>query len=212
MLEHSLIDHLLEQQAEEMTPKQSAIIKAAIELFSQQGYAATSTKEIAQKAGVAEGTIFKHYATKKELMLSITEWIIKNAVFPTINTGIPDLLAEEYHNREEFIQALLNNRLGIMHQAVPLLKLIFQEVPFQPEIRAMLVEQIQKMPYMDLVQKLRGEVATEYSDQDIWHLIMICLFGFFFLHNMVLPELFLPSQLPKDLELLGKFMDRGFSS
>lgn len=53
------------EDEEGLTEKQKKIIIAAIESFSEKGYAATSTSEIAKKAGVAEGTIFRHYKTKK---------------------------------------------------------------------------------------------------------------------------------------------------
>lgn len=49
----------------QMTPKQISILEAAIEIFSDKGFSAASTSEIAQKAGVAEGTIFRYYKTKK---------------------------------------------------------------------------------------------------------------------------------------------------
>lgn len=52
-------------QEEKMTPKQIAILEAAIEIFSDKGYSAAATSEIAQKAGVAEGTIFRYYKTKR---------------------------------------------------------------------------------------------------------------------------------------------------
>lgn len=41
----------------DFTAKQKLIIIAAIDVFAEKGYAATSTKEIAARAGVAEGNI-----------------------------------------------------------------------------------------------------------------------------------------------------------
>src|SRR5690554_2141452 len=65
------IEQLLKMNDDvKMTEKQSRIIQAAVEIFSEKGYAASSTSEIAQKAGVAEGTIFRHYKTKKDLLMS----------------------------------------------------------------------------------------------------------------------------------------------
>ena len=49
------------------------ITETALNLFSQQGFAATSTKQIAQEAGVSEGLIFRYFSTKMELLLSIAE-------------------------------------------------------------------------------------------------------------------------------------------
>lgn len=46
-------------------------MKAATNLFSQKGYKETSMAELAAMTGVAQGTIFYHYATKEELFISI---------------------------------------------------------------------------------------------------------------------------------------------
>ena len=42
------------------------IVDAALEVFLEQGFSAT-TAEIARRAGVSEGTLFKRFATKEEL-------------------------------------------------------------------------------------------------------------------------------------------------
>ena len=47
------------------------IIEAAVELFTQQGTAATTTKEIAERAAVNEVTLFRQFGSKQGLLLSI---------------------------------------------------------------------------------------------------------------------------------------------
>ena len=44
------------------------LVRAALELFTTQGYHVTTTVQIAKKAGVAEGTIYKHFESKQHLM------------------------------------------------------------------------------------------------------------------------------------------------
>jgi len=51
-----------------MTDKQERILNAALELFANEGYAATPTSKIAKKAGVSEGLIFRHYENKQGLL------------------------------------------------------------------------------------------------------------------------------------------------
>lgn len=43
------------------------ILNASIVLFSQQGYNAGTTKEIAREAGVSEMTLFRHFVNKYNL-------------------------------------------------------------------------------------------------------------------------------------------------
>ncbi len=45
------------------------IIDAAMELVVERGYTATTTKDIAKRAGVNECTIFRKFKGKKEIVL-----------------------------------------------------------------------------------------------------------------------------------------------
>lgn len=51
--------------------RRAAIIDAALPLFARKGFAATTTKEIAQAAGVSEALIFKHFPSKAALYEAI---------------------------------------------------------------------------------------------------------------------------------------------
>jgi AcrR family transcriptional regulator len=47
------------------------IVEVALHLFAEQGYTATSTRQIAHTAGVSEGLIFHYFPTKMDLLLAI---------------------------------------------------------------------------------------------------------------------------------------------
>ena len=46
------------------------ILRVAPEMFAKQGYRKTSMDEVAQRAGVAKGTLYTYYATKNELLIA----------------------------------------------------------------------------------------------------------------------------------------------
>ncbi len=47
------------------------LLDSATAVFSELGYAGATTKEIAKAAGVSEGTIYRHFADKRELFAAV---------------------------------------------------------------------------------------------------------------------------------------------
>ena len=45
--------------------------RAALELFTTVGYRATTTALVAARAGIAEGTIYRHFGGKVELFIAV---------------------------------------------------------------------------------------------------------------------------------------------
>src|ERR1044071_387928 len=54
--------------------RRQQIAEVAMRLFSERGFRGTTTKEIAQAAGVSEAIIFRHFATKEELYTAIIDY------------------------------------------------------------------------------------------------------------------------------------------
>jgi AcrR family transcriptional regulator len=60
-------------QIERSERSRSAILDAALELFSHRGYGATSMRDIAGKAGVSTGSVYHHFADKEAIFLALLE-------------------------------------------------------------------------------------------------------------------------------------------
>ncbi|MGP4081447.1 TetR/AcrR family transcriptional regulator [Pseudalkalibacillus sp. R45] len=120
---------------EKMTEKQKKILLASIEVFAEKGYAASSTSEIAKKAGVAEGTIFRHYKTKKDLLMSIVAPVMAKLIAPLLIKDFQKVFKQNFQSYEEFVRALLLNRLTFIKEHLSVVKILLQEIPFHPELR-----------------------------------------------------------------------------
>lgn len=60
-------------KAAERSVTEVRIVEAAVQLFSRQGYKGTSTREIAQLAGVNEATLFRYFGRKTDLFWAAAE-------------------------------------------------------------------------------------------------------------------------------------------
>ena len=58
----------------------SRIVAAALALFKVKGFDATTTKAIARKARVAEGTVFNYFPTKEDIALHFLEQEVEHAM------------------------------------------------------------------------------------------------------------------------------------
>ena len=54
-----------------MAKKRDALTQAALDLFVEKGIQAATTKEIARRARISEGTIYRHFHSKEEMALKL---------------------------------------------------------------------------------------------------------------------------------------------
>jgi AcrR family transcriptional regulator len=61
------------RKAEQSDATRSALLRVARQLFTERGYAATSTTDIADRAGVTRGALYHHFAAKDNLFRAVFE-------------------------------------------------------------------------------------------------------------------------------------------
>jgi TetR/AcrR family transcriptional regulator len=59
--------------------RRAQLLQIAVGLFSERGFEGTTTKSIAAAAGVSEGIIFQHFATKEDLYSCILDYKAKES-------------------------------------------------------------------------------------------------------------------------------------
>lgn len=103
------------------------ILRVAVGLFSQRGFGGTTTKEIAQAAGVSEAMVFRHFANKQELYTAILdhkacsgdtmnpEEMVAEALLEKDDRAVFERLAlgalEHHEGDQEFQRLLLHSAL-----------------------------------------------------------------------------------------------------
>lgn len=71
-----------------------SILRAAEELFAEQGFAKTTVDEIARRAGVSKGLVYQHYDSKEELLRAAWSDLVEDWMRETrsrIKTGEGDV-------------------------------------------------------------------------------------------------------------------------
>jgi len=88
--------------------RKGEILDAAVSVFALEGYANGSMRRIAEEVGLTEPALYRHFAGKEDLFVTIIEHTgerIRSEVSPILQSATPDRL-------HEAAQALLSNRRG----------------------------------------------------------------------------------------------------
>jgi AcrR family transcriptional regulator len=85
--------------------RRDIIIKAAGRLFRQKGYEGTSVRDIADAVGLQSGSLFFHFSSKEEILVSLLEGGLRRAV-----AILDDHLAQA-RSPEEKLPAILHGHL-----------------------------------------------------------------------------------------------------
>jgi len=171
------------------TEKQQKIAETAIKLFAEKGFANTSTSEIARVAGVAEGTIFRHYETKINLLLSLILPFFKEAVPSMAENVFQEVLSEDEGSFESFLRALIKNRLQFFKTNKEVFQVFVKELIYNDDLKRELfpvfIENIFNRfdPVIDLYKE-RGELI-DLPTEEIKK-ILFTFFGGYFLSRFIL--------------------------
>lgn len=110
------------------------ILRAALESFAKHGFAATTTAEIARRAGCAEKTLFFHFKSKRELFQRTLTPATLELVIPEVTAKLDLLLDGSWDDIEEFCVAVMKNRFEVFRERPAEFKLILQEMLLHPEL------------------------------------------------------------------------------
>ncbi|SFS80863.1 TetR/AcrR family transcriptional regulator [Marininema halotolerans] len=143
----------LDLSKERVTEKQRRILEAAIHIFSEKGFEGASTSSIAKKAGVAEATIFKHYKTKKGLLLHLVIPALSRVVVPFILKPVVKILDTD-KPLGEIIPELYEDRMKLVEQNWRKIQIILVESLYQPEIREAVQNHVATIIYEEVVERV----------------------------------------------------------
>jgi len=104
------------------------ILEAAQRLFASKGFDGTSTRELAQAAGVAEGTLFRYFPNKKAILVEVATsgWV----------EILTDLLTElSEMGSYKAVAQVMRRRMWNFQKNADVMRVCFMEVQFHPDLR-----------------------------------------------------------------------------
>ena len=102
--------------------KYQRILSASMEVFARKGFAESKISEIAQVAGVGDGTIYLYFKNKDDLLISLFESKLEE-----INQGLRDALLGVAEPKAR-LKAIIDFHLGLALNSAQLAALVTIEL------------------------------------------------------------------------------------
>jgi TetR/AcrR family transcriptional regulator len=178
----------------EITPKRERrkearpgeLVKAALDLFVEKGFAATRVDEVAARAGVSKGTLFLYFDSKEDLFKAVIRENIAN-LFPAWN--------EEFKTFEGSSAEMLHYAMDLWWlnvgntPASGIVKLVISEAQNFPEVAAFYQKEVVE-PGTGLLQSIlqrgvdRGEFQSMDTSKSVFSMIAPMIFLMMWKHSM----------------------------
>lgn len=183
------------ESEEEITERQWQILNAAVKIFSEKGFDGSRTSDIAKEADIAEGTIFRYYKTKKDilkgLMIPVTAKVLKPLIFRSLQKIMED---DEGKTVNEVLEEIVLDRIKLVRKNFPLLKIVAIESIYHPDIFENLRNEIAPkiLPAVEkfIEKQIKEKRIRDFEPRLVTRTIISVIFGYIFTTS------FMPEQFP----------------
>ena len=169
------------------TPRKSTkarLIEAALDLFAERGVTETTTRAVAERAGVNEVTLFRNFGNKYRLLLAVIE---DSAVFAKLVHALVEQ-ANDKDNVADFLRQYAYESLRTLEKAPDLVRSIVGEAGNYPvENRLALGKGLSEAnryvaDYLEKAIAVEG-LSSKFTCEQIVNLLSFLLVGYFVIES-----------------------------
>lgn len=172
-----------------------AIEDAAFELFMEQGYHATSMRQIADRVGLALGGIYNHFTSKDEIFEAI---IIDKHPYKKV---LPAILAAEGETLEEFFKNAFRAFVSELGDRPEYLNLMFIElVEFKGRHGAAMLREIAPKALPIIEQVIKGRKGLRVTNPALLMRSFVGTILSYLISEMLVANSIISKLMPKDIE------------
>ena len=116
-------------EQERIDRRRAQILAAASRVFARQGFHRTTVRDVAREAGIADGTIYLYFASKRELLLALLGRLGR------VDERPADFAAMAGADARTLLDAYLHQRFADLREWRQLFTAVFPEVLADAELR-----------------------------------------------------------------------------
>jgi AcrR family transcriptional regulator len=141
--------------------REQDILDAAHAVFEERGYEATAVSEIAERAGVVEGTVYKYFESKRALLYRVmARW------YEAMLADYEEHLAEHRGTRNR-LRFVVRRHLKSIEENPALCRVFFREIRGAEDYRGSAIYHLNRRYTHVLMEILRGGIAEGDVRRDV---------------------------------------------
>lgn len=178
--------------------RKQEILNAAAQVFAEKGYNTATTKEIADRAEIAEGTLYNYFGGKREIL----DAIVEEATAP-METALQE--AGDMEDQQS-MTAMLENALAISETHLPFTRTLLTEAWMNDAIMQDYLTVRLKRIHDQLTAYIKRHIATHTFrpiDPEVGARMVMGMFG-----ALIIPAIrgILPPPTPEECHTLAETM------
>ena len=147
------------QRRKEDRPEE--ILNAALELFTEKGFAATRMDDVAKNAGISKGTLYNYFESKESIFYAVVQEMVSPEI-EKVEAMVASYTGPTDHLLRQLIRAWWTNVGETRLSAIP--KIVISESGNFPELAEFFVETIVKRARKLFTAVVsRGVVSGEFN-------------------------------------------------
>lgn len=147
-----------------MNDVRERILHAALTLFSVNGFSGTTSSALAREAGIAEGTLFRHFRSKHEILLTLLRKVKGELIYSVEKRLEPSRRA----NGMQRVLATVREYHSLASSPLPEFSIIFRDVlSTNPQDSSAEAREVVKDAYARLISVLEDAIEAGRLDGSI---------------------------------------------
>ena len=154
------------KKMENLTEKQKKVLQASLELFASQGFEATTSQQLAKRAGVSVGSVYHTFPTKQAILVAVLAPIFEGTMDTVANQFNDNTFGKGFESVEELVKVTIADRFYFADKNINVIRLMLGQML----VNSVFVEDLKKFFEQQAKQLVLPTIVRLQAEQKIKNL------------------------------------------
>ena len=154
------------KKMENLTEKQKRVLQASLDLFASQGFEATTSQQIAKRAGVSVGSVYHTFPTKQAILVAVLAPIFEGTMDTVANQFNDNTFGKGFESVEELVKVTIADRFYFADKNINVIRLMLGQML----VNSVFVEDLKKFFEQQAKQLVLPTIVRLQAEQKIKNL------------------------------------------